>query len=182
MSCILKSCISASVAISLCVLLAALCTKDANAATIRNVLTTVAPRLNQTMTGNTTVTPNTNHTTPEGICSDRLGEGVKFTDLRCNNTTVTPNTNHTTPEVCEDENKSCTWWHKFGYCYNGYINGYMRKVCKKTCGFCGRTSGECKDKFFYCPSWIRYTGGKALACNLAFYQKRCPYTCNACNQ
>ncbi|CAB3998277.1 Hypothetical predicted protein [Paramuricea clavata] len=149
MSCILKSCISASVAISLCVLLAALCTKDANAATIRNVLTTVAPRLNQTMTGNTT---------------------------------VTPNTNHTTPEVCEDENKSCTWWHKFGYCYNGYINGYMRKVCKKTCGFCGRTSGECKDKFFYCPSWIRYTGGKALACNLAFYQKRCPYTCNACNQ
>jgi hypothetical protein len=55
---------------------------DANAATIRNVLTTVAPKLNQTMTGNTTVTPNTNHTTPEGICSD-LGEGVKFTDLRC---------------------------------------------------------------------------------------------------
>ena len=92
------------------------------------------------------------------------------------NSTVQP----TTPEVCADENKSCQWWSKYGYCYNGYVNGYMKKVCKKSCGFCGHMSGPCKDRYYYCPSWTRYTLGRA--CKLRYYQIRCPYTCRACEQ
>ncbi|XP_028392769.1 uncharacterized protein ZK673.1-like [Dendronephthya gigantea] len=116
-------------------------------------------------------------------------KGTNAATIRQAVTTVPPSTtqavtrnttaNSTTTEACADENRSCSRWFKFGYCYNGYVFGYMRKVCKKTCGFCGHMTAECRDKYYYCPTWVRR---RPSACTMTFYQIRCPYTCDACEE
>lgn len=83
----------------------------------------------------------------------------------------------TEDSVCEDYHVTCRRWANFGYCYNGYVRNYMRKVCKKSCNFCGHMRGKCRDNHYYCPSWT-WRGGCER--NAAFMRLFCRHSCNVC--
>ena len=45
--------------------------------------------------------------------------------------------------------------------------------------FVGHMTGGCRDKYYYCPSWVRRSPS---ACSMVFYQTRCPYSCDTCEE
>lgn len=102
------------------------------------------------------------------------------TQLFATITTPKPVTRKPTPtedSVCEDYNVKCRRWAQFGYCYNGYVRGYMKKSCKKSCRFCGHMKGKCRDNHYYCPSWT-WRGGCQR--HIAFMRLNCRHSCNVC--
>ena len=38
--------------------------------------------------------------------------------------------------TCQDKRKHCAYWNGRGYCRGGRFEGFMRRNCQKSCGFC----------------------------------------------
>ena len=75
--------------------------------------------------------------TPAEITTETLGVTTDPSlEETTNETTETPNL---TDNSCEDVTgkwKNCLSWGKRGYCTIYFMEPYMKKNCRKTCGFC----------------------------------------------
>ncbi|XP_048584443.1 zinc metalloproteinase nas-15 isoform X2 [Nematostella vectensis] len=84
------------------------------------------------------------------------------------------------PANCKDTYSGCPKWKGYGWCNDGDHDKYMEEVCRKTCGYCGGGSGNCKDVYpSECPKYKEWG-----FCTDPKYDKYvrevCKFTCNHC--
>ena len=78
--------------------------------------------------------------------------------------------------ACRDRSKSCFTWASKDYCTNSSYATYMRRACKKSCGFCHK---KCRNKQpdTLCESWKRI--GECER-NPGYMLKNCRRSCKRC--
>jgi len=55
---------------------------------------------------------------------------------KCPKPTQKPTPKPTPLSTCQDKRKHCAYWNGRGYCRGGRFEGFMRRNCRKSCGFC----------------------------------------------
>lgn len=83
---------------------------------------------------------------------------------------------------CRDRNDLCKIWASEDYCTNAQHARYMRKDCKKSCGFCknhvnDNDDDDCQNNHPSCDKWKR--NAECLR-NPRFMRKNCRRSCGLC--